>query len=66
VKSEEAEIEAEVEVKNFGFQISDLPSVNSASLRFGFTFGELRFAPAQIVTSDFRHLTSDFRHPTSD
>jgi hypothetical protein len=36
MKSEEAEIEAEVEVKNFGFQISDLPSVSSASLRFGF------------------------------
>ena len=35
VKSEEAEVEVKVEVENFGFLISDLPSVSSASLRFG-------------------------------
>jgi len=63
MKSEEAEIEAEVEVKNFGFQISDLPSVSSASdcdLRLQTSDLRLQTSDLRLQTSDLRHLTSDF------
>jgi len=38
----------EVEVKNFEFRISDLPSVNSASLRVGFWI-EAEVEPAWLT-----------------
>jgi len=52
-------------MSDVGGQMSDLPSVSSASLRFGgrmsdvgFTFGELRFA--SVWRSDVRSRISDF------